>query len=172
MNISIRPEQSADIDEIYELNNIVYGQDKESRLVDYVRHGSGFIPDLSLVALSDDKIIGYILFSRIAIANGDNRHESLGISSMMVHPEYQRRGVGAKLIAQGLQKATELGFTSVLVLGFEYYFPRFGFLPAVKWNIKPPFDVPDDVFMALELIPNALVNISGTVEFPVEASVI
>jgi predicted N-acetyltransferase YhbS len=170
MNISIRPELPADIDEIYELNTLVFGQDKEARLVDYVRHGSGFIPELSLVAVSDEKIIGYILFSKIVIANGDNRHESLGLSSIMVHPDWQRRGVGAKLITNGLQKATDLGFTSVLALGYEYYFPKFGFLPAVKWHIKPPFEVPDDVFMALELIPNALVNISGIVEFPLEPS--
>ena len=170
MNISIRPEEPVDIDEIYELNTLVFGQDKEAQLVEHVRQGSGFIPQLSLVAISDEKIIGYILFSKIVIANGDNRHETLGISSVMVHPNWQRRGVGAKLITYGLQKATDLGFTSVLALGYEYYFPKFGFVPAVKWQIKPPFDVPADVFMALELVPNALFNVSGIVEFPVETS--
>jgi putative acetyltransferase len=172
MKISIRPEQPADIDEIYELNRVVFGQDNEAKMVDHVRQGPGFIPALSLVATSDHKIIGYILFSRIMIANGDNRHESLGLASMMVHPDQQRRGVGARLITHGLQTATNLGFTSVLVLGYEYYFPKFGFVPAIRWNIKPPFEVPAEVFMALELVPNALINVSGIVEFPVEFSVI
>lgn len=172
MNISIRPELSADIDEIYELNKLVFGQENEARLVDHVRQGPNFIPQLSLVAFSDDNLIGYILFSQITVTNGEFRHHSLGITSMVVHPDYQKRGVGAKLITFGLQQATTLGYTDVLVLGHEYYFPKFGFLPAARWNIRPPFDVPTEVFMAMELIPNALSNVSGIVEFPIEFSVI
>jgi predicted N-acetyltransferase YhbS len=172
MNISIRPEQPADLEEIYDLNKLVFGQDNEAKLVDHVRQGPNFIPELSLVAFSDNELIGYILFSRITIANGDYRHQSLGLASMIVHPSYQKRGIGAKLITYGLQKATELGFTDVFVFGHEFYFPKFGFVPAARWNIRPPFDAPPEVFMALELIPNALLNVSGIVEFPVEFSLI
>ena len=171
MNISIRPEQPDDTDEIYELNQLVFEQDNEARLVDHVRHGPHFIPELSLVAYSNDKLIGYILFSHITIANGEFRHQSLGLTSMVVNPEYQKRGIGAKLITHGLQRASDLGFTDVFVFGHEFYFPKFGFIPAAKWNIRPPFDVPAEVFMALELVPNALSNVSGIVEFPIEFSV-
>ncbi len=45
-----------------------------------------------------------------------------------------------------------MGFKSVIVLGHEKYYPRFGFRPASKWGIKAPFDVSDESFMALELI--------------------
>ena len=172
MRISIRPEQQADIHEIGDLNKLVFGQDNEAKLVDFVRGSNNFIPELSLVAISYDKIIGYILLSRVTITNGEFRHPSLGLAPMMVHPEYQRRGIGAKLITHGLHIASDLGFSSVLVLGHEYYFPKFGFLPATRWNIRPPFDVPAEVFMALELVPNALKYVSGIVEFPVELSVI
>jgi len=171
MNISIRPEQPDDTDEIYELNQLVFEQDNEARLVDHVRHGPHFIPELSLVAYLNDKLIGYILFSHITIANGEYRHQSLGLTSMVVNPEYQKRGIGAKLITHGLQRASDLGFTDVFVFGHEFYFPKFGFIPAAKWNIRPPFDVPAEVFMALELVPNALSNVSGIVEFPIEFSV-
>lgn len=81
MNISIRPEVRADIDDIYELNRLVFGQDNEARLVDHIRQGPNFIPQLSLVAYSDEKLIGYILFSKITVANGDFKHESLGVTS-------------------------------------------------------------------------------------------
>lgn len=172
MNISIRPEEPADIDEIYELNRLVFGQDNEARLVEHIRQGPNFIPQLSLVAYSDDKLIGYILFSKIAVTNGDFKHESLGVTSMVVHPGFRKRGVGARLLTIGLQKATGLDYADVFVLGHEFYFPKFGFLPAARWNIRPPFDVPAEVFMALELIPNALKNVSGIVEFPIEFSVI
>jgi len=171
MNISIRAEQPDDIDEVYELNKLVFGQENEARLVDHVRQGPNFIPELSLVVFSDDNLIGYILFSRITITNGDYKYQSLGLTSMVVHPEFQKRGVGAKMITFGLQKATGLGYTDVFVFGHEFYFPKFGFVPAARWNIRPPFDVPAEVFMALELTPNALNYVSGVVEFPIEFSV-
>jgi len=171
MNINIRPEMQEDIPDIFELNQLVFGQDTEARLVDHVREGHNFIPALSLVALSDDKIVGYLLFSKIAIQNGDARYESLALAPMVVHPAWRKQGIGSKLLAHGLQTATDLGYTSVMVLGHEYYYPKFGFVPAAKWNIKAPVDVPSEVFMALELVPNALKNVSGIVEYPIEFSV-
>jgi predicted N-acetyltransferase YhbS len=61
-----------------------------------------------------------------------------------------------------------LGYQSVIVLGHEDYYPKFGFEPAEKWNIKAPFDVPSNVFMAIELVKGSLENISGTVIYPKE----
>lgn len=171
MNISIRPEKEDDIDGIYELHRIVFGEVNEARLIDHIRQGPHFIPELSLVATTHDAIIGYILLSKVIITNGDNRHESLGLVTIMVHPDHQQKGIGAKLITQVLQKAADMGFGSVLVFGHEYYYPKFGFVPAARWNIRPPFDAPTDVFLALELIPNTLSNISGVVEFPVEYAI-
>ena len=76
------------------------------------------------------------------------------------------------MITQGLESARELGFGSVIVLGHEHYYPKFGFLPASRWGIRAPIDVPDNVFMAMELKPGSLNNISGVVEYPVEFSAI
>jgi len=59
-------------------------------------------------------------------------------------------------------------FKSVIVLGHEHYYPKFGFQPADKWNLKSPFDIPSNVFMAIELISDGLKNISGTVVYPKE----
>jgi predicted N-acetyltransferase YhbS len=64
----------------------------------------------------------------------------------------QKRGIGGQLIKIGLAKARVLGYKSVIVVGHEHYYPRFGFMPASKWNIRAPFDVPANVFMGLELI--------------------
>ena len=82
---------------------------------------------------------------------------------MSVLPAFQRQGIGGRLIRYGLQRATELGYTSVIVLGHADYYPKFGFVPTEKWNIQPPFHVPDNVFMGIELVDGALHNVSGTV---------
>ena len=67
-----------------------------------------------------------------------------------------------------MKRARDLGFKSVIVLGHAAYYPRFGFEPASRWDIRPPFDVPDDVFMALELVKDGLKEVQGTVEYPPE----
>ena len=64
--------------------------------------------------------------------------------------------------------AKELGFKSIIVLGHEHYYPKFGFEPAEKWNIKAPFEVPSNVFMAIELVPDGLKNITGIVNYAKE----
>ncbi len=41
-------------------------------------------------------------------------------------------------------------------------------MPASRGDIRPQFEVPDDVFMALELIKDGLKNTRGTVVYPAE----
>ena len=72
------------------------------------------------------------------------------------------------MIMRGLTRSAELGWKSVIVLGHAAYYPRFGFRPASKWSIKAPFEVPDDVFLAKELVENGLKDVRGTVEYPKE----
>jgi predicted N-acetyltransferase YhbS len=40
----------------------------------------------------------------------------------------------------------------------EHYYPKFGFELAEKWNIKAPFEVPTNIFMAIELISDGLLK--------------
>jgi len=168
--LTIRQETSDDLKEIFEVNHIAFGQENEAKLVDALRNnGRIFIPELSIVATDNKKIVGHILFTKINIKDDrGNINVSLGLAPMAVRPEFQRSGIGGQLIKQGLKVAEELGFRSVIVLGHEHYYPKFGFEPADKWNIKAPFDIPSDVFMAIELVKNGLKNISGTVMYPKE----
>jgi len=74
---------------------------------------------------------------------------------MAVIPEFQRKGIGGQLL-----------YRSVIVLGHVDYYPGFGFVPAEKWSIRSPYEVPANVFMALELVPDGLENVSGLVKYP------
>ena len=168
--LTIRQETPDDFKETFEANHGAFGQDKEAKLVDALRRNSTvFIPELSLVAIGNNKIVGHILITKLIIKdNNGNMHESLGLAPMAVRPEFQKIGIGGQLIIQGLKIAKELGFKSVIVLGHEQYYPKFGFEPADKWNIKAPFDVPSHFFMAIELVKDGLKNISGIVIYPKE----
>ena len=169
-HLIIRQETKDDFNEIFDLNRIAFGQDNEAKLVDALRNNPAvFVPELSIVAVDNNKIVGHILLTKINIKhNKENLNESLALAPMAVRPEWQKRGIGGQLIRQGLKVAEELGFKSVIVLGHEHYYPKFGFEPADKWNIKAPFEVPSHVFMAIELVKDGLKNISGTVIYPKE----
>lgn len=72
------------------------------------------------------------------------------------------------LINKSINIAKELDYKSIIVLGHENYYPRFGFKPASKWGIKSPFDVLDESFMALELKDGSLDGVAGTVVYAKE----
>lgn len=167
MDVKIRKEEEKDNKRVYEVNRLAFQQENESKLIEKIRKGENFIPELSLVAEIGNEIVGHILFSKIKII-GDSVFESLALGPMAVIPEFQKQGIGEKLIKIGLEKAKKLGFDSVIVLGHKEYYQKFGFQRASKWGIKCPFDVPDEVFMAIELTNKALENKAGTVNYPKE----
>ena len=147
--------------------NAEHSDHDEHLLVQRLRKSNAFIPELSILAELKNKIAGHILFTRITIS-GKNEIESIALAPVSVLPEHQKKGIGGKLIQEGLKKATELGFKSVIVLGHKDYYPKFGFEKASKWNIKCPFEVPDEVFMAIELKKGSLRGKSGTVKYSKE----
>ncbi len=167
MNTTIRKEEEKDYKQIYEVNKLAFQQENESKLIEKIRKSKNFIPGLSIVAEIDNRIVGHILFSKIKII-GASDYESLALAPMAVIPEFQKKGIGSELIKKGIAKAKELGFDSIIVLGHKEYYPRFGFQRASKWDIKCPFEVPEDVFMAIELTEKALEGKAGTVEYPDE----
>jgi len=166
--LKIRPETEEDLTKITEVNDLAFGQKNEGILVERLRKTDSFISELSLVAELEGKIVGHILFYPVTIRSADSEFLSLSLGPMAVIPELQRLGIGSQLVSEGLQAAKRLGHRSVIVLGHPEYYPRFGFKPASRWNIKAPFDAPDEAFMTLELVAGELKDKGGTVEYPEE----
>lgn len=150
--------------------NEKHSDHSEQFLVAKLRKGDVFIPELSIVAEVDKKVVGHAMFTKLLIRNGEKYYESLALAPVSVLPDFQNQGIGSKMILYGLNLSKEMGFQSVIVLGHEKYYPRFGFKPAGKWGIKAPYDVPDEAFMAVELEKDALDNVTGTVVYGKEFS--
>jgi putative acetyltransferase len=53
----------------------------------------------------------------------------------------------------------------VVVLGHPSYYARFGFAPAVRFGISSQYDMPDEVFMVVELQPGGLRDAAGRVSY-------
>jgi predicted N-acetyltransferase YhbS len=169
MNLLIRQEEKKDHDAVYQVVKTAFetmekANGDEQDLVNRLRKSEAFIPELSLVAEIDGKIIGHILFTRMKIGE----HISLALAPVAVLPEYQGQGAGAQLIREGHRIARELGYRSVILVGHPDFYPRFGYSSASRWKISAPFEVPDEAFMALELVEGGLKDVSGEIEYAKE----
>ncbi|TKI86235.1 GNAT family N-acetyltransferase [Bacillus mycoides] len=167
--VTIRQEQQNDYNKTEEVVkqaflNEEFSDKTEHELVKRIRKCDAFIPELSLVAV-DEGIVGHILLSKITIEQDGTSVESLALAPVSVARGHQKKGIGRKLIVAALEKAKELGYESVVVLGHPEYYPKFGFKKASDWNIKAPFEVPDEVFMVIELSENALEGVEGIVQY-------
>lgn len=167
MKIIVRQEVPADQPAVRRINDLAFGQEAEGDLVNRLRKDTAFVPELSLVAETEGTIVGYALLTKSYILAMDQRFETLTLAPVAVVPEFHRKGIGKKLIREGLSRATKLGFRTVNVLGHPDYYPQFGFVQADAHEICCPFEVPLPAFQVLELVPGGLSGISGTVKYAV-----
>lgn len=163
--MGIRQERQADYEAVYEVVKTAFATAEhsdgtEQDLVAALRHSPSFIPELSLVAVLDGKIVGHILFTKAAVGG----RTELALAPLSVLPACQRQGIGRALMAEGHCIAKRLGFDYSIVLGHPGYYPKAGYRPASLYGIKAPFEVPDENFMALKLNPSAGV-LDGTVKY-------
>ena len=159
-SIEIREEQPADVEAIRDVNRLAFGQHQEGEIVDALRANGGVV--LSLVAVSNGKIVGHILYSPIVVG-GSFTGAALG--PMAVLPDYQRQGIGGELVAAGNRQLAEAGCPFVIVLGHPEFYPRFGFTSASMHGITCEWDVPDDVFMVLILDATKTEGMSGLAKY-------
>ncbi len=164
--IEIREESPDDIAAIREVNRLAFGQGLEGQVVDALRANGGVL--LSLVAVSDGKIVGHILYSPAVV--GAFRGAALG--PMAVLPDYQRQGLGSQLVTTGNRRIGEAGHPFVIVLGHPQFYPRFGFTPASARSIRCQWDVPDDVFMVLILDSTKTEGMTGLAQYRSEFSMV
>ncbi len=167
MKLKIRQEQPSDYDQTKEVVQLAFDKKSEWTLVEKLRKNPKFIPELSLVAEIDKKIVWHILIFPIQVIDGDQKHEILSLSPISVHPDFQDHWIWTKLIIEAIKKSKKF-WTWMIVLWHKDYYPKLGFQPASKRNIKAPFDIPDNVFLAIELKKDWFKKISGIVEYPKE----
>jgi putative acetyltransferase len=153
------PEQHAGIRRVHEL---AFGQPDEADLVDALRTAGAHVPELCLVALAGDAVVGHVMFSEARLRNGE---PVLALAPMGVLPDRQRRGIGAALARESLARAAGTSRPLVVVVGHGAYYPRFGFEPGEKHGIVCPFPVPAEAWM-VHLLPAYRPEVRGTVVYP------
>ena len=166
--LEIRKETKRDYEEVYNVIKIAFesaehADGNEPDLVNALRKSDSYIPELSLVAEIDGKIVGHIMFTKLKIGN----QVQLALAPLSVLPDYQKQGIGTALIQEGHTRARALGYEYSVVLGSEKYYPSAGYSPAESFGIKAPFDVPSKNFMACMLNATGA-EIHGTIKYAPE----
>lgn len=172
----IRQEERSDHQKVFDLVQKAFEAEamsdhQEQFLVERLRTSERFIPELSLVAEVDKKIVGYILLTPIIVRNSEQEFRSLALAPVAVLPEFQKKGIGGELIKRSHEAAIKMGYKSVILVGHEKYYPRFGYRPATRFGIQFTLEIPPENFMAIELEKDGLKKVSGTVIYPPEFNI-
>lgn len=165
--MQIRPERASEHGMVETIHALAFGGQREAKVVARARRSKRHLPDLSLVAVLDERLVGHVLFSRVGL---EDEYGVLRLASVLgplaVHPEFQHQGVGAALIEAGLEQLENLHEALVIVRGRPQYYAHFGFVPAEQVGIGAPFATQPGEYMVKPLGAYK-VAWRGTVRYPV-----
>jgi len=78
----IRAEVPEDHEAIANVTARAFGKYREARMFDAIRRSDAYVPELSLVAEMDGRIVGHLLLSYVGLADTDRRVLELGPMSV------------------------------------------------------------------------------------------
>ncbi len=133
MDILIRNMTESDTrDVVNEWNrSLIYDQVTENRFLDVVLKDANYEKDSCLVAVTGDKIVGFIsVVAREGVAGADNRgtlhQKDYGyIKGMFVSDEFRGKGIASKLLDRGIEYLKSKGKSIVKLVEYtgKYFFP-------------------------------------------------
>lgn len=101
---------------------MAFSDGSEADIVDRLRADDDLA--LSLVATEGDEIVGHVAFSPVLIGG---ERGWFGLGPVSARPDRQRRGIGSRLIADGMAVMEERGAAGFVLVGDPDYYGRFGF---------------------------------------------
>lgn len=155
---ALNNEQPEERWEVEELLNLCFGPGREALSSYRLRDGRDPIAGLCLIARDGEgTLAATVRYWPVMVGE----HPSLLLGPIAVHPTRQGEGVGALIVAESLEKARELQWKRVLLVGDAPYFGRLGFSQLKGIEMPPPTN-PNRV-LGLALAPNAWDGITGKV---------
>ncbi|HEX2144060.1 MAG TPA: N-acetyltransferase [Glycomyces sp.] len=112
---------------------VEYASGTEAAIVDALRGGEDWVPQLSLVAEAEGKPVGHVVCSYGRLAG----ERILGLGPIGVDPALHGKGIGSALMHAAIAAADAVDEPMIILLGSRDYYGRFGFEPAVPLGIEP-----------------------------------
>jgi putative acetyltransferase len=108
-------------------------------------------------------VVGHIFFSTVQLED----HPGISVYALgplCVYRQYQKQGIGSKLVEKGIKECVNQGYKIVIVQGSLQYYARFGFIPIDRTRLHTIFASRHD--MVLELENSILSGVKGLIDYP------
>lgn len=148
--IKITTEKPDHVGAIEALLDAAFGTGRHAKISYSFRQDVARVTPLCLVALDDGAVVATIRFWPILIGE----RPSLLLGPIAVAASHRDVGLGGKLIRCSLERARTLGYRSVVLVGDEAYYGRFGFQPASLHSIVMPREAPPRVLARPLSVPH------------------
>lgn len=102
----------------------------EWEFAETVLKSDGYLPELCVIALDGETVIGYNILTKAKI--GDQ--SGLALGPLGVQKEYQNTGVGTALVKECIKRTAKFSYPWIALLGGDYY-SRFGFESGKPYGI-------------------------------------
>lgn len=132
----------------------------EWNFIDSIRNDKAYIEELCLTAINDKEYIGYILLTEASI----NEDKGLALGPIAVKSSKQKMGVGKKLVREAINKAKDMGYDWIILVGGDYYY-QFGFCDAEKYDIKISENHPENKYIKIIILNENTVINNGYLKF-------
>ncbi len=124
-----------------------------------IRNHKDFIKELDFVLEVDGKIVGNIMYTKSILKDEQgNQKDILTFGPVCIEKEYQRKGYGKKLIEYSLQKAKELGYDTIVIVGSPSNYVSLGFKSCKLFDISIENGKYPSAMLVKVLKENALEN--------------
>ncbi len=169
MNLQIRKAVESDKQAISDIVIAAFGDEQGQEIANLITSllaDPSAQPLLSLVATTNDTVVGYILFTNAQIENAQRLVSAAILAPLFVHPAYHNQGIGGRLIKEGLKRLKAADIELVFVLGHPSYYPKYGFSTAGIKGFAPSYPISpknSGAWMVQELHPGVIGHISGHV---------
>ena len=160
----IREIKDADLKDVLFIEHEAFKSNKEANLTKEMLADPTAKPLLSLIAIIEDQPVGHILFTTAHISNNPNKASISFLAPLAIIPNYQKQGIGDKLITKGLEILVKSGVDLIFVMGHPKYYPKQGFTPASTLGIETTYPIPEEVadaWMVQVLNPKVIGTVSG-----------
>ncbi|MDT4976240.1 MAG: putative acetyltransferase [Pseudonocardiales bacterium] len=167
MDFEIRTQLPVEWPEVVALINRAFVPDvNAAQLAEWVHDSAGWIDDLSLVAVQDERLVGHVMLSQLPLRTPNGDVAILCLTPLSVVPEAQRKGIGRALVERVLRAAATRAEPFVVLEGNPRMYARFGFEPAADYGIERPSElIPEPAFQLVRL-PSYRPELRGQVRYP------
>jgi putative acetyltransferase len=149
----IRHEQADDYEAVSDVHTQAFGDSElVPTLVATLRAAPSSLAPLSLVAEIGERVVGHVLLSACRLDALPRLVDVMSLSPLGVLPDFQRQGIGTRLVAQALAEADSRGVPLVFLEGSPRYYGKRGFTDAATLGFRPPtLRYPPGAFQAAKL---------------------